>query len=89
MNGIGEKKAPRIDLELRLIGFQGTSTQAWEFTAVNSFGQEFICDELDLRGLGEHRMKLIVKTRADRDAVIQRLAADGLECNVITPEALA
>jgi hypothetical protein len=90
MNGSsGEKRAPRIDVELRLIGFKDTSTQSWAFTAVNSFGQEFICDELGLRGMGEHRMKLIVNTRADRDAVIKRMAADGLECEVMTPEALA
>lgn len=86
MNGTG---TTRIDLELRLIGFHNTSTMSYEFTALNSFGQEFICDELGLRGMGEHRMKLIVKTRADRDDVIKRLAADGLECHVVTPEALA
>jgi hypothetical protein len=72
------KQGPRIDIELRLCGFPGSS-QFYEFQAMNSFGQEFIADELGLRGFAEARVKLTVKGKARRDDVIKRMALEGLE----------
>lgn len=74
----------RVDVELRAIGI--AKVDYYEFQAMNSFGQEFICDELGLRGMGEYKMKLCSKSSANALGVLRRMLADGLNVKQINTE---
>lgn len=79
-------KAPRVDIELRLCGFSGS--QYFEFQAMNSFGQEFVMDELGLRGCGEARMKLCCNSVDEARAILRRMYADGLAVKTVNLDSI-
>lgn len=82
MDYMTQAGAERIDLELRRICWTGKDYQ-YEFQAINSFGQEFIMDVLELRSCGELRMKLIVTGWAQKRGIVKLARADGLNIRPI------
>lgn len=72
----------RIDLEVRKIGWKGIVEEI-EFRAVSSYGQDFLEDELSLKGTGAPTEKLQVSNKLTAAGIIQRAYLDGLHVMII------